>query len=96
MSGREVVGLRQALLATYSVEDGIREPHIVLDHAWAFGQTEAWNDTPFCEATDMLHQAPLVIELSDEAQSLASAQSKLVRTSRLEGGCDDHKSWEWL
>lgn len=62
------------LLATYIVEDGIREPHIVLDHAWALGQTEAWDDTPLCSvATDTLHQAPLVIELSDEAHSLASA-----------------------
>src|SRR6266852_6077849 len=83
------------LLATYSVEDGIREPDIVLDHAWALGETEAWDDTPLCSgATDTLHQAPLVIELSDEAQSLASADTKLVVTGRLEGGRDEHKTWE--
>jgi hypothetical protein len=85
------------LLATYSVEDGIREPHIVLDHAWALGQTEAWDDTLVCSvATDTLHQAPLVIVLSDEAQSLASAQTQLVGKVRLEGGRDDHETWERL
>lgn len=90
-------GCDKRLLATYIVEDGIREPHIVLDHAWALGQTEAWDDTLLCSvAADTLHQAPLIIELSDEAQSLASAQAKLVVTGRLEGGRDDHKPWERL
>lgn len=85
------------LLAAYIVEYGVREPHIVLDYAWALGQTEAWDDTLLCiGATDTLHQAPLVIELSDETQSLASAQSKLVVTGRLKGGRDDHKPWERL
>lgn len=93
----EVVGCDKRLLATHIVEDGIRELHIVLDYAWALGQTEAWDDTLLCiGATDTLHQAPLVIELSDEVQSLASAQCKLVLKGRLEGGRDDHKPWERL
>ena len=36
------------LLATYTAEDGIREPHIVLDYARALGQTEAWDYTLLC------------------------------------------------
>jgi len=79
------------LLATYIAEDGIREPHIAPDHAWALGQTEAWNNTFYCRATDSLHQAPFVVELSDEAQSLASAQGDFVVAGRLERGRDDHK-----
>lgn len=83
------------LLAGYTVEDGARDPSIAFDHAWVLGQTEAWDDTPLCiGATDTLHQAPLVIKLSDEAQSLARAQAKLVGTGRLEGGRDDHSSRE--
>jgi len=64
----------ERLLAAYTVKEGIRDPHTILDHAWALGQTEAWHDTLFrIGVTDTLHQAPLVIKLFDEAQSLASA-----------------------
>jgi hypothetical protein len=96
--GRDVAGVSDCevrLLVAYTVEDGIRDPSTVCDRAWALGQTEAWDDTPLCiGATDTLHQAPLVIKLFDEVQSLARAQAKLVGAGRLEGGRDDHQSRE--
>jgi hypothetical protein len=96
--GRDVARDREVrLLAEYTVEDGTRNPSIGFVHAWALGQTEAWDDTPLCiGATDTLYQAPLVIKLFDEAQNLARAQAKLVGTGRLEGGRDNHEPRERL
>jgi len=83
----------ERLLAACTVEDGIRDLCIILDHRWAFRKTEAWDDTLLCVgATDTLHQAPLVIKFFEEAQSLASAQANLVVKGRLVGGRDDHES----
>jgi hypothetical protein len=70
----------ECLLAAYTVQDGSRDPDTFFDQVWAFGQAEARDDTLLCGGvTDTLHQAPLVVKFSDEAQNLASPQAKLVR-----------------
>jgi len=67
----------------------------VVDDAWALGQTKARDDTLLrIGATDALDQAPFVLKVFDEADSLASAQGQFIIASRLEGCRDDHKHWE--
>lgn len=69
----------------------------MVDDAWALGQTKARDDTLLrIGATDTLDQAPLVLKVFDEADSLASAHTELVVAGWLEGSRDDHEHWERL
>lgn len=69
----------------------------MVDDAWALRQTKARDDTLLrIGATDALDQAPLVLKVFNEADSLASAHAELVVAGRLEGSRDDHEHWKRL